>query len=119
MSGRRDSNLRQLACPFSMVDLSGIPESNWHLHLGKVTYYHYTNPALLQSMSVSKYSIHPAKRGKLSYSTAIYLGIFIVLSAKTKGFPLGSLPSLLALEIKGHFDPSPYIFSAIIKSVSP
>ena len=25
--------------------LSGIAESNWRLHLGRVAYYHYTNPA--------------------------------------------------------------------------
>ena len=30
---------------------SGIPESNWRLDLGKITYCHYTNPAMLNILS--------------------------------------------------------------------
>lgn len=32
-----------------ILSLSGIPESNWRLLLGKQSYYHYTNPAKLWS----------------------------------------------------------------------
>ncbi len=34
-----------LACFWPESIWSGIPESNWRLNLGKVAYYHYTNPA--------------------------------------------------------------------------
>ena len=54
-----------------------------------------------------------------SNSAAAYLGILIVLSANTSGFPLGSLPKLFAFEIIAHLEPSPYIFSAIVNKVSP
>lgn len=33
------------ACLPAIARLSGIPESNWRLFLGKEAYYHYTNPA--------------------------------------------------------------------------
>ena len=42
---------------------SGIPESNWRLYLGKVAYYHYTNPAqyrCLSAIALAKAEITPA-----------------------------------------------------------
>ena len=48
---RRPERARRLELPTSsymqIYQLSGIPESNWRLNLGKVAYYHCTNPARL------------------------------------------------------------------------
>src|SRR4030042_2233786 len=48
-----------------------------------------------------------------------YRGITSVLPLNISGLPFGSLPTLFAFAITPHLDPSPYIFSAIIKRVSP
>lgn len=71
---------------------------------GSVEPLNYTR--LLRGHSLSKYR-------------SFYLGIESVLPAKIKGLPFGSLPTLLARSIKVQRLPSPYIFSAIVKRVSP